>query len=103
MMNLFRGNIFILFTCYAIVVLGVVGSYYFRKQFLVSLLSLEFVVLGLFLGRIITLRVLDRCPSLALYVLVLGACEARLGLRLLVSMTRIRGGDMLRLIRTLKC
>lgn len=84
-------------------VLGFVSVYYFRKQLLVSLLSLEFMVLGLFIGVIFVLGRLGKPFSISFYLLVLGACEASLGLRLMVRMVRFRGGDMLSFLRLIKC
>jgi NADH:ubiquinone oxidoreductase subunit K len=82
---------------------GWVSTYLFRKQFLLSLLSLEFMVLSLFLGFIGTLRVLGKSVSVTIYLLVLGACEATLGLCLLVSFVRLVGSDMLRKVGLVKC
>lgn len=84
-------------------IFGWVSAFYFRKQFLVSLLSLELVVLGLFLGVSFFIRIISHPVSISFYLLVFGACEARLGLRLLVGMVRLVGGDMLRLLRVVKC
>lgn len=88
---------------YVFFVLGWVSAFYFRKQFLVSLLSLELVVLGLFLGVSFCIRMIGHPVSISFYLLVFGACEASLGLRLLVSIVRLAGRDMLSLLRAVKC
>lgn len=50
----------------------------------------------------ITISIFRKPLSISFYLLVLGACEARLGLTLLVTMTRFTGRDILRLIRKTK-
>nr|QFX74518.1 NADH dehydrogenase subunit 4L [Tullbergia bisetosa] len=62
-----------------------------RKHLLISLLSLEYLVLGLlilFLGYFVSFTFL-----FCLVYLVFTACEGALGLSILVSMTRTHSGD----------
>lgn len=82
---------------------GWLRTYFFRKQLLLSLLSLEFLVLSLFLGFVFVLRAVGVEVSVGFYLLVLGACEATLGLCLLVGFVRLLGRDMLRKVRLIKC
>lgn len=89
--------VFLCFIC------GWFRTYYFRKQFLLSLLSLELVSLRLFLLVVFLLGMYGKSISVAFYLLVLAACEASLGLRLLVNIVRLSGRDMLSLFRVVKC
>jgi NADH:ubiquinone oxidoreductase subunit K len=89
--------VFIVFGC------GWFSAYFFRKQLLLSLLSLELVLLGLFLSFIFIFVFMGKPVCFSFYLLVLGACEASLGLSLLVVLVRVVGNDMLRLFRFIKC
>lgn len=91
------------FVVYFLFFFGWVRAFYFRKQFLISLLSLELVVLSLFLGMLFIFGLFLKPVSFAFYLLVLGACEARLGLSLLVNIVRLGGNDMLSLFKVVKC
>lgn len=86
-----------------LVFFGLLSAFYFRKQLLISLLRLEFIVLGIFIGVIFLLGCLGKPFSIAFYLLVLGACEASLGLSLMVRMVRFSGGDMLNFLSLIKC
>jgi NADH-ubiquinone oxidoreductase chain 4L len=77
---------------YFILVVG--GLYVFsskRKHLLRTLLSLEFIVLGIFSFFFIYLN-LDIIFSSLVY-LTLTACEGALGLTILVRISRTHGGD----------
>jgi len=93
----------IYFTFTILFVGGWVRTYFFRKQLLLCLISLEFLVLGLFLGFIVMISIFDRSVPITLYLLVIGACEAALGLCMLVNLVRLVGNDMLREIQLIKC
>nr|YP_009681597.1 NADH dehydrogenase subunit 4L [Dicyrtomina saundersi]QDO72018.1 NADH dehydrogenase subunit 4L [Dicyrtomina saundersi] len=70
------------------------GMYIFsskRKHLLLTLLSLEFMVLAIFMSIFIMLSSFHFFFSL-LY-LVFAACEGALGLSILISMSRSYGGD----------
>lgn len=82
---------------------GLLRAFFFRKQLLMSLLRLEFIVLGMFIGVIFLLGWSGKPFSVAFYLLVLGACEASLGLSLMVRMVRFSGGDMLSFLSLIKC
>lgn len=75
-----------------------------RKHLLISLLSLEVLVLTL---SILVMLNLGQSPSYRPYLLFVlltfGACEARLGLSLLVTMTRSFGSDTINLLTISKC
>nr|YP_009024076.1 NADH dehydrogenase subunit 4L [Mekongiella kingdoni]ADZ56309.1 NADH dehydrogenase subunit 4L [Mekongiella kingdoni] len=72
------------------------GIYVFsssRKHLLVVLLSLEYIVLSLFMLIIIYLFSYDYDYYFPLIFLVFSVCEGALGLSILVSMIRSYGND----------
>ena len=66
----------------------------FREHLLNALLSLEFMVLIIFLAFAISLKAIGLFYSLV--YLIMAACEGALGLSLLICMGRSHGGDHLR-------
>lgn len=82
---------------------GWFSAYYFRKQLLLRLLRLEVVLLGLFLFFVFVFACMGKPISFSFYLLVVGACEASLGLSLLVVLVRVIGNDVLRLFGFSKC
>nr|YP_009520480.1 NADH dehydrogenase subunit 4L [Bourletiella arvalis]ATP01408.1 NADH dehydrogenase subunit 4L [Bourletiella arvalis] len=62
-----------------------------RKHLLLTLLSLEYMALGLFLFMFLDLMVSNYFFSL-IYI-TFTACEGALGLSLLISMSRVYGSD----------
>lgn len=73
------------------------GAYLINNvHFLISLLCLEGIILSIVI--ILPSQIADRrihVPSVTLIILTLGACEARLGLRLLVKAARTVGTDLI--------
>ncbi len=82
--------------------IALVGLFYMRRFLLVSLISLEFVLLNLFIATLMVLSLYGQPISIGFYILILGACEASLGLSLTVMISRFKGSDMLRVIRSYK-
>ena len=82
---------------------GWLGVYFFRKQLLYSLLRLEFLVLSLFMVYLRVVSCVSASVSFVFCLLVLGACEATLGLSLLVSLVRLMGRDILGKFYFVKC
>lgn len=75
-------------------IIFIIGIWVFvskRKHLLMTLLILEFLVLGIFIGYFISIRTLIMYFSL-IYI-VITACEGALGLRILVNLRRTHGGD----------
>jgi len=76
-----------------------------RYHLLITLLCLEGIILSavllipsfLFIARITNISIF------ALVILTLGACEARVGLRILVNMSRSYGSDIFKSISSNKC
>jgi NADH:ubiquinone oxidoreductase subunit K len=103
MLSYLFDQISICFTFTFLFIGGWVSTYFFRKQLLLCLISLEFLVLALFLGFIGAISSFDSNIPVTLYLLVIGACEASLGLCILVNLVRLVGNDMLREIQLIKC
>nr|YP_001083072.1 NADH dehydrogenase subunit 4L [Epiperipatus biolleyi]ABF93290.1 NADH dehydrogenase subunit 4L [Epiperipatus biolleyi] len=75
-------------------IVGVVSFVMFRVHLLSMLLSLEFIMLNIFWVMISWLVYMGKELFLSLIFLTLTACEASLGLSLLVSLIRSHGNDM---------
>nr|YP_009740845.1 NADH dehydrogenase subunit 4L [Atractomorpha psittacina]QID03859.1 NADH dehydrogenase subunit 4L [Atractomorpha psittacina] len=72
------------------------GIYVFsssRKHLLIVLLSLEYIVLSLFMLIVIYLFIVDYDYYLPVIFLVFSVCEGALGLSILVCMIRSCGND----------
>lgn len=75
-----------------------------RKHLLISLLSLEAIILSLACLIIFSIgRITQWDPFLFIIILTFGACEARLGLSLLVVTTRSIGSDIVNSLTSSKC
>ena len=75
-----------------------------RKHFLISLLYLEAFILSVALLIPTILLPLNRvCTIFVIVLLTIGACEASLGLSLLVRITRSYGNDLMKSIRKNLC
>nr|QIB72582.1 NADH dehydrogenase subunit 4L [Sternaspis scutata] len=72
-----------------------------RKHFLMTLLSLEAIILLFTLT--IPLVLMTSNLFMILIILCLGACEASLGLALLVIMTRFYASDLIKTLSINKC
>ena len=66
-----------------------------RKHLLNALLSLEIMVLGLYLMMISSFLGSGRSAFLTFIILTFGACEASVGLALLVALIRAYGNDFI--------
>nr|YP_009327187.1 NADH dehydrogenase subunit 4L [Orthetrum testaceum]ANX10011.1 NADH dehydrogenase subunit 4L [Orthetrum testaceum] len=73
-----------------------------RKHLLSTLLSLEFIVLGLFFYMFFVLLFYFELYFL-MYFLTFGVCEGALGLGILVSMIRSHGNDYFNSFNMLQC
>lgn len=74
-----------------------------RKHLLNTLLSLEFIILGIFWLIMVYISSVGIETYLVLFFLTLVACEGALGLSLLVSIVRTHGNDCFRTFRILQC
>nr|YP_009383608.1 NADH dehydrogenase subunit 4L [Zelandoperla fenestrata]ARS43780.1 NADH dehydrogenase subunit 4L [Zelandoperla fenestrata] len=74
-----------------------------RKHLLLTLLSLEFIVLSLFLFLFIYLNFLNYELFFSMMFLTFSVCEGALGLSILVSMIRTHGNDYFQSFSVLQC
>nr|YP_010866016.1 NADH dehydrogenase subunit 4L [Cerapanorpa brevicornis]WGT92301.1 NADH dehydrogenase subunit 4L [Cerapanorpa brevicornis] len=74
-----------------------------RKHLLVTLLSLEFIVLSLFFIMFMYLNFYDYETYFSMMFLVFSVCEGALGLSILVSMIRTHGNDFFQSFSILQC
>lgn len=63
-----------------------------KKHMLRYLLLLETAGIGLFVGAFVGFYVSDNC-EMVLLVMGIGACEAAVGLGVLISLARVKGND----------
>lgn len=73
-----------------------------RFHYIISLLCLEFMVIGLFLS---SLGVYCSCEEgfVVFILLSFAACEAAVGLGLLIRLIRSHGSDFFKIIRLYEC
>nr|AAR13395.1 NADH dehydrogenase subunit 4L [Phoronis architecta] len=97
-MNLMPLNLGLMVVCLSILTLVIQ-----RMHFMMALLSLEAMMLGLFflLGQLLYYSAME--IYLSFILLTFSACEACLGLALLVSLARMFGKDYLSIISLHKC
>nr|UJG45315.1 NADH dehydrogenase subunit 4L [Anthomyia procellaris] len=87
-------------------VLFIMGVFTFvsnRKHLLSMLLSLEYIVLSLFLLLFIYLNMLNYENFFSMMFLTFSVCEGALGLSILVSMIRTHGNDYFQSFNILQC
>nr|YP_009711645.1 NADH dehydrogenase subunit 4L [Euchorthippus unicolor]QGA47486.1 NADH dehydrogenase subunit 4L [Euchorthippus unicolor] len=87
-----------MFSVFTSLLIYFAGVYVFsskRNHLLMVLLSLEYIVLSLFLLIVIFLSGFDYDYFFPLIFLVFSVCEGALGLSILVSMIRSHGNDFL--------
>nr|ADG95174.1 NADH dehydrogenase subunit 4L [Polypterus bichir bichir] len=95
----------ILFTLTAAFTLGLSGLTFNRMHLLSALLCLEGMMLSLFIALAMWCSLNDMImfSSAPLLLLALSACEAGLGLSLLVATSRTHGSDHLQNLNLLQC
>nr|QLY89950.1 NADH dehydrogenase subunit 4L [Nanna fasciata] len=74
-------------------IMGVFTFVFNRKHLLSMLLSLEYIVLSLFLLLFVYLNMLNYENYFSMMFLTFSVCEGALGLSILVSMIRTHGND----------
>nr|AWN56271.1 NADH dehydrogenase subunit 4L [Glena unipennaria] len=72
---------------------GILSFLLKQKHFLLMLLSLEFIVISLFLNIFMYLNMSGNEYFFILIYLIMSVCEGVLGLSILVSMIRVCGND----------
>lgn len=94
--------IIVSFSFVSIVVVGLIFLSFFlqREHFLVCLLLLELISIVLVIGiPIVGVRLGVVSTPFFLILLTISACEARIGLSVIVYLVRSFGGDMLQSVR----
>nr|YP_010545628.1 NADH dehydrogenase subunit 4L [Tabanus pleskei]UYG48385.1 NADH dehydrogenase subunit 4L [Tabanus pleskei] len=84
-------------------IMGVMVFVSNRKHLLSTLLSLEFMVLSLFLLLFIYLNLYNFESFFSMVFLTFSVCEGALGLSVLVSMIRTHGNDYFQTFSILQC
>nr|YP_010490483.1 NADH dehydrogenase subunit 4L [Neoverruca intermedia]UWM12969.1 NADH dehydrogenase subunit 4L [Neoverruca intermedia] len=74
-----------------------------RKHLMSMLISLEYVVLSIFLFLILISVIMGLESYLSLIFLVASVCEGSLGISILVGMVRSHSSDYLSVLSVLKC
>nr|ALO77171.1 NADH deshydrogenase subunit 4L [Phloiophilus edwardsi] len=64
-----------------------------KKHLLLALMSMEYLILPLYLGMFIYLNLMNYEQYFSLIFLSISVCESALGLSLLVSLIRTHGND----------
>lgn len=93
----------IFFVPRVIVFCGIWGFINYRKHILNSLLSLEFIILGVFWLLSTQLALVGREIYFSLFFLTLAACEGALGLTMLILVVRSHGRDVFSRFNLLEC
>nr|YP_010865925.1 NADH dehydrogenase subunit 4L [Sinopanorpa tincta]WGT92134.1 NADH dehydrogenase subunit 4L [Sinopanorpa tincta] len=91
---------------YMSIIMFIVGVLVFsskRKHLLVTLLSLEFIVLSLYFIMFMYLNFYSYETYFSMMFLVFSVCEGALGLSILVSMIRTHGNDYFQSFSILQC
>nr|YP_006503866.1 NADH dehydrogenase subunit 4L [Elodia flavipalpis]AFA46596.1 NADH dehydrogenase subunit 4L [Elodia flavipalpis] len=83
--------------------MGIFSFVFNRKHLLSMLLSLEYIVLSLFLLLFIYLNMMNFENYFSMMFLVFSVCEGALGLSILVSMIRTHGNDYFQSFNILQC
>uniref|UniRef100_UPI00315DB57E NADH dehydrogenase subunit 4L n=1 Tax=Sinobirma bouyeri TaxID=1236722 RepID=UPI00315DB57E len=86
----------IIYNLMVIFIMFIIGNLIFvskNKHLLIVLLSLEFIVLGIFFILLFMLSFIEFDMYMLMIFLVFSVCEGALGLSILVSMIRTHGND----------
>nr|YP_009093686.1 NADH dehydrogenase subunit 4L [Mictyris longicarpus]CEG06223.1 NADH dehydrogenase subunit 4L [Mictyris longicarpus] len=82
---------------------GLWSFIYYHKHLLNSLLSLEFMMLGIFWLLSLQMSNVGSEVYLSLFFLALAVCEGALGLSLMVLIVRSHGNDQFKSFNVLQC
>lgn len=86
-----------------IFIMGIISFVLSRKHLLSILLSLEYIVLSLFIILISWLILLGYQEFFRIIFLIFSVCEGALGLSILVSLIRTHGNDYFQSFRGIQC
>nr|YP_010164065.1 NADH dehydrogenase subunit 4L [Nanhaipotamon hongkongense]QRK27354.1 NADH dehydrogenase subunit 4L [Nanhaipotamon hongkongense] len=85
------------------VICGLWSFINYQKHLLNSLLSLEFMMLGVYWLLVLEISSVGNEVYFVLFFLTLAACEGALGLSLLVLIVRSHGSDYFKVMNILEC
>nr|WDS80472.1 NADH dehydrogenase subunit 4L [Nanhaipotamon longhaiense] len=88
---------------FIMIICGLWSFINYHKHLLNSLLSLEFMMLGVFWLLVLEISSVGSEVYFVLFFLTLVACEGALGLSLLVFIVRSHGSDYFKVINILEC
>nr|QAY81682.1 NADH dehydrogenase subunit 4L [Geothelphusa sp. DJL-2014] len=88
---------------FIMIICGLWSFINYHKHLLNSLLSLEFMMLGVFWLLVLQISSVGSETYFVLFFLTLVACEGALGLSLLVLIVRSHGSDYFSVINILEC
>nr|YP_308865.1 NADH dehydrogenase subunit 4L [Geothelphusa dehaani]BAE19776.1 NADH dehydrogenase subunit 4L [Geothelphusa dehaani] len=88
---------------FIMIICGLWSFINYHKHLLNSLLSLEFMMLGVFWLLVLQISSVGSETYFVLFFLTLVACEGALGLSLLVFIVRSHGSDYFSVINILEC
>lgn len=74
-----------------------------RKHLLITLISLEFIVLTIYSYIFMYIRIIEFEVYFRMIFLTIRVCEGALGLSILVSLIRVYGNDYFQSYNILKC
>nr|WNV22578.1 NADH dehydrogenase subunit 4L [Psylliodes hospes] len=74
---------------------GAVSFILNRKHFLLMLLSLEFIVISLYMNIFMYLMMMNFEFFFSMVFLTISVCEGALGLSILIMMARVHGNDFI--------
>uniref|UniRef100_UPI0031F457BC NADH dehydrogenase subunit 4L n=1 Tax=Saropogon luteus TaxID=468801 RepID=UPI0031F457BC len=89
--------------CIFLFISGIISFVLNRKHLLSMLLSLEYIVLSLFLIIFVYLNYMNFESYFSMVFLTFSVCEGALGLSILVSMIRTHGNDYFQTFSILQC
>nr|YP_009255529.1 NADH dehydrogenase subunit 4L [Grimothea gregaria]AND82243.1 NADH dehydrogenase subunit 4L [Grimothea gregaria] len=95
-------NFYIITSCF-VIISGFSSFVMYRKHLLSSLLSLEFIMLGIFFFMSSFISIVGSEMYFILFFLTLAACEGALGLSLLVCIVCFYGNDYFNSFSSLGC
>nr|YP_010029438.1 NADH dehydrogenase subunit 4L [Aparapotamon similium]QOU10853.1 NADH dehydrogenase subunit 4L [Aparapotamon similium] len=96
-------NLMWLMSSFIMIICGLWSFISYHKHLLNSLLSLEFMMLGVFWLLTLQVTSVGMETYFVLFFLTLVACEGALGLSLLVLIVRSHGSDYFSVINMLEC
>nr|YP_009127950.1 NADH dehydrogenase subunit 4L [Umalia orientalis]AJF14607.1 NADH dehydrogenase subunit 4L [Umalia orientalis] len=96
-------GLFFLASSFFLVFCGLWSFISYQKHLLNSLLSLEFMMLGIFWVMSSVMAGVGSEVYFSLFFLTLAACEGALGLSLLIFIVRTHGNDCFKSFNVLEC